>query len=471
MTPLNPFFLQGSSSEQRLVQDLINEQLRMYGQDVVYMPRNIIAEKTIIKEAILSKFDDSFRIEAYLSNFNGFGGQGDILSKFGVRSTDEITLIISKERYTDFITPFIASQKEIKLSSRPQEGDLIYFPLDNSLFEVKYVEGKSPFYQLNNLYVYELRCELFEYEDEIIDTSIDEVDENIKDFGHIVTLQMITDKVSAATATINLSENQIASPFGKSVKKIDLILDGTGYIDTPTVAITTASPSGINATAVAIMTSKYGQQGKSIERILITNPGIGYTQIPEVRIISSSGSGAIATAILGDKVLGPIGIVTSGFGYVSSPTAVISPTSSTGDNALIESFINSSGSVTSASYVNAGSGYTSGLSIIFQNPIGVSTGSYLYNEVVRGLTSGTTAYVKDWNGPSRILKVAIIDGNFIPGETIVGVATTANGSGASYKLISVNKDNLYDLYAENIQIEAEADEIIDFSQSNPFGEF
>lgn len=166
---------------------------------------------------------------------------------------------------------------------------------------------------------------------------------------------MITDKVSAATATINLSENQIASPFGKSVKKIDLILDGTGYIDTPTVAITTASPSGINATAVAIMTSKYGQQGKSIERILITNPGIGYTQIPEVRIISSSGSGAIATAILGDKVLGPIGIVTSGFGYVSSPTAVISPTSSTGDNALIESFINSSGSVTSASYVNAGS--------------------------------------------------------------------------------------------------------------------
>jgi len=82
MTPLNPFFLQGSSSEQRLVQDLINEQLRMYGQDVVYMPRNIIAEKTIIKEAILSKFDDSFRIEAYLSNFNGFGGQGDILSKF-----------------------------------------------------------------------------------------------------------------------------------------------------------------------------------------------------------------------------------------------------------------------------------------------------------------------------------------------------------------------------------------------------
>jgi len=471
MTPLNPFFLQGSSSEQRLVQDLINEQLRMYGQDVVYMPRNIIAEKTIIKEAILSKFDDSFRIEAYLSNFNGFGGQGDILSKFGVRSTDEITLIISKERYTDFISPFIFSKQGIKVSSRPQEGDLIYFPLDNSLFEVKYVEGKSPFYQLNNLYVYELRCELFEYEDEIIDTNVEEVDENIKDFGYIATLQMATENVVGASATVRLSERQIASPFGKSVKKIDLIQDGTGYIDTPTISITSPSPSGRTATAVAIMTSKYGQQGKSIEKILITNPGIGYTQIPQVRIISSSGSGAIATAILGDKVLGPIGIITSGFGYINPPIVTISTASTTGDNAIIQSFINSSGSVTSAAYVNAGSGYTSGVSITFQNPVGVATGSYLYNEVVRGATSGTTAYVKDWNKPSRILKVSIIDGNFIPGETIVGMGTTANGSNASYKLFSVNKDDLYDPYAENIQIEEEADDIIDFTQSNPFGDF
>lgn len=471
MSPLNPFFLQGSFSEQRLVQDLINEQLRMYGQDVVYMPRNIIAEKTIIKEVILSKFDDSFRIEAYLSNFNGFGGQGDILSKFGVRSTDEITLVISKERYNDFITPFLSSQNNIKVSSRPQEGDLIYFPLDDSLFEVKYVEGKSPFYQLNNLYVYELRCELFEYEDEIIDTSIDEVDDNIKDFGYISTLQMITDEVTSATATVDLAENQIGVPFGKSIKKIDLIQDGTGYIETPTVAITTSSPFGINATAVAIMTSKYGQQGKSIERIIITNPGIGYTEIPQVKIISSTGSGAIATAILDEKVLGPIGIVTNGFGYVNPPTVVVSPPSLIDDNAIIETFIDSSGSVTSTGYVNAGSGYSTGLSITFQNPVGVSSGSYIYNEIVRGLTSGTTARVKEWNKPSAILKVSIVDGNFIPGETVVGMGTTANGSDASYKLISVEDDDLYDPYSENVEIESEADNIIDFTQSNPFGEF
>jgi hypothetical protein len=164
MTPLNPYFLNGSSSEQRLVQDLINEQLRMYGQDVVYMPRKLINEKTIIKEAIVSEFDDSFRLEAYVMN----GGQGDILTKFGVKTTDELTLIISKERYEDFISPFLVDDEKVKISIRPQEGDLIYFPLDNSLFEIKYVEGKQPFYQLNNLYVYQLRCEIFEYEDERI---------------------------------------------------------------------------------------------------------------------------------------------------------------------------------------------------------------------------------------------------------------------------------------------------------------
>ena len=160
MSPLNSYFLQGSPSEQRLVQDLINEQLRMYGQDVLYLPRRILGENTIIKEITASKFDDSFRIEAYLINSEGFGGNGDLLSKFGVRSNDEINLIISKERYDDFISPLLKlwPADELKLATRPQEGDLVYFPLDESLFEIKYVEGKKPFYQLNNLYVYELRC-------------------------------------------------------------------------------------------------------------------------------------------------------------------------------------------------------------------------------------------------------------------------------------------------------------------------
>ena len=471
MSPLNPYFLQGSTSEQRLVQDLINEQLKMFGQDVVYLPRSIVAEKTIIKEVILSKFDDSFRIEAYVSNFNGFGGQGDILSKFGVRSTDELTLIISKERYEDFISPFLLTQDDIKVSTRPQEGDLIYFPLDDALFEIKYVEGKTPFYQLNNLYVYELRCELFEYEDEIIDTSLNEVDRVIKDFGYITTLQMITGEVRAATATVQLSRDQAGFPFGRSVRKIDLIQDGTRYLEIPTISISTASPGGANATAVAIMTSKSGQIGKSVERILVINPGIGYTQIPEVKIISPSGSGALATAILDDGVVGPVNIIGGGFGYTEQPIVAITTATTGQQTAVLESILNASGIVTAVGYVNAGSGYTQAPTITFSNPSGISTGDYKFNEVVRGVSTGTSAYVKEWDKDSRILKISNLSGNFALGETIVGMGTAIGGSDANYKLLSVQNDDIYDPYTENEEIESEADQILDFSQSNPFGDF
>ena len=172
---LNPYFLQGSSSEQRLVQDLINEQLRMYGQDVVYLPRKIINKKSIIKEIVSSTFDDAYRLEAYLLNYQGFEGQGDVLSKFGVQTTDGVNLIVSKERYEDFISPFIGADSQIEVSTRPQEGDLVYLPLDNTMFEIKYVEARKPFYQLNNLPVFKLQCELFEYNDEDFDVSNEDI--------------------------------------------------------------------------------------------------------------------------------------------------------------------------------------------------------------------------------------------------------------------------------------------------------
>ena len=148
--PLSPYFLQGSSSEQRLVQDLINEQLKIYGQDIVYLPRKIVNKKTIMKEVVASTFDDAYRMEAYLLNYQGFEGNGDILQKFGVQTTDAVTFVISKERYEDFISPFLNSDSQVELASRPEEGDLIYFPLDNTMFEIKYVEGKKPFYQCKN---------------------------------------------------------------------------------------------------------------------------------------------------------------------------------------------------------------------------------------------------------------------------------------------------------------------------------
>jgi hypothetical protein len=459
MSPLNPYFLQGASSEQRLVQDLINEQLKMYGQDVVYMPRQLINEKTIIKEVLVSKFDDSFRIEAYISNFSGFGAQGDILSKFGVKTSDELTLIISKERYENFISPFILDDPDIKVATRPQEGDLIYLPLDNGLFEIKYVEGKVPFYQLNNLYVYELRCEIFRYEDEIIDTGIDEVDRVVQDFGYIQTITMVDDTATRATAVVS-----IASSINNSVQYIDLINDGTGYLSTPTIKITKAPSGGINATAVAIMTSKIGRTGSSIDRILVVNPGAGYIQVPSVTIVGKSGSGGIATAVLGSRTLGIATITSGGSQYSSTPIVSISTAPFGGVNATAEAVLTVTGIVTAIRYTNSGAGYTVAPTITLTGPIGISTGDFKFNEIVRGVSSGTTAYVKDWDADTRILKVSIIGSNFAIGELIVG-------SAATHKVYSINTFDEYDTYSESIEIENEADDIIDFSQKNPFGNY
>ena len=471
MSPLNPYFLNGTVSEQRLVQDLINEQLKMFGQDIVYMPRKIVNKSNILKEVTVSNFDDSYRLEAYIMNYQGFGGRGDILSKFGVQTTDELTLIISRERYEDFVSAFIANSTEIEVSTRPEEGDIIYLPLDNTIFEIKYVEAKSQFYQLNNLYIYELRCEVFDYEaDENINTGISEVDESVKDFGYITTLNMVKSGAAPTSANASLASS-LAVVYGGSVSKIDLINDGTGYLTTPTISISRPIVGGINATAVAIMTSRSNQTGKSIDKIMIINPGIGYTVTPSVTIVSSSGSGAIATAIVSSGSLGTFQIIDGGVGYSTNPIVAISTAPFGGTTANAESVINSLGIVTAIRYNNAGSGYTSIPSISFSSPIGVSTGNYVFNEVVKGVSTGTTAHVADWDYDTRILKVKITSGSFALGESIVGVGTSYGGSNSNYKLLSVDTQDKYDPYAENIPIELEADGFLDFSERNPFGDF
>jgi len=476
MSPLNSYFLQGSPSEQRLIQDLINEQLKMYGQDVLYMPRRIVGENSVIKEITASKFDDSYRIEAYLMNTDGFSGNGELLSKFGVRNTDEINLVISKERYDDFIIPLLKlwPEGDRKNALRPQEGDLIWFPLDESLFEIKYVEGKKPFYQLNELYVYELRCERFEYEDEIIDVAdVDptgiEVNESIKEFGNIYNIQMVGSAATTATATVGFASTD---PTSKSVQFIDLINDGYGYDSAPTITVSKAPTGGVTATAVAIMTSRSSNQKLSIDRILLTNPGFGYTEIPTITITGGNGSGGIATAVINTGVLGVIGISSGGVGYTTTPQVFIdrifipsgSGISSNINNASAEAVVNTNGEVVQIRYSNAGAGYTFTPDVSLTNPTSTTFGDYTYNEQVTGSRTGTTGYVKDWDYANRVLKLSVVDGTFAKGESIVGAA-------ASYKVSTVQTNQFLDEYASNDDIELEADSFIDFSQSNPFGEY
>ena len=324
--PLNSYFLQGSKGEQRLVQDLINEQLKIYGQDIVYLPRKMVSQDAILNEAIATEFDDSFRMEAYLANYEGFAGNGDILSKFGVQSTDQITLIVSKERYEDFISPFLDGE-DVLVSSRPQEGDLIYLPLDNTIFEIKYVEAKKPFYQLNKLFVYQLSCEVFDAAlDELVDTGIEEVDQAVSDFIFTTKITMVPLNSEAATATVQLAKDSGGGLGDFAVSRVDLINDGTGYTVPPSIDFDPPPAGGITPIATAIMTQRTGQVGQSIDRIEINNPGIGYTQPPKITIRPANefGTGAAATAIITEGSVSAATIITPGIGYGSTPTVTFS---------------------------------------------------------------------------------------------------------------------------------------------------
>ena len=480
--PLSPYFLQGSSSEQRLVQDLINEQLKIYGQDVVYLPRKIINKKTIMKEVVASTFDDAYRMEAYLLNYQGFEGNGDILQKFGVQTTDAVTFVISKERYEDFISPFLTGESDVELATRPEEGDLIYFPLDNTMFEIKYVEGKKPFYQLNNLYVYTLSCEVMDYAlDENIDTGIEAVDKAAVEFGYTTRLTMVSIAASTASATVQLSKDIGNTNIGKGVAFVDLLNDGTGYTLPPLVGISSAPSQGTNATAVAIMTSRSGQTGQSIDRIEITNPGFAYTTPPVITIRSQNafGTGAAATAIIAEGTVSIPTIINPGASYATTPNVSINAVGldtniGIGSTTKAVAIINTLGQLASIRYSFAGIGYTIAPTVTIDPPVkaGISSGNYLFKELVRGVSTGTTAIVANWDSDDRILKVTNVGGvGFAQGESVVGIGTSLLGSDAEYVVRSVSDQDEYDNYNENIVVESEADAIVDFSEINPFGDF
>ena len=464
---LNPFFLQGSKNEQNLVQDLINEQLRMYGVEIYYLPRKFITTKTVIREVIESTFNSAFPLEAYVDSYEGYGGQGTLLSKFGIQEVDDLTLIISKERYENYITPLAKGLPNSELVSRPKEGDLIYFPLGDKLFEIKYVEHEQPFYQLQKNYVYTLRCELFRYEDEVLDTGVEEIDNEIAQIGYIQTLTLVG---SAITATATAS---ICASGG--VNKIYLSNMGNNYNTKPTIGFSSAPSGGTTAVGIASITNEYvnctGTNGGKVQAVYISNSGCGYTVAPWISfnvIGNNTGAGAAATVGIATGVVQTVAISTGGSGYTSNPTVTFSGPIGGGITATGLGYINSAGSVTAIYMTHAGAGYTSAPTVTISNPTGmgatIGIGTYKFNEVIVGSTSGTTARVKEYTRSSNTLEVSIVDGTFTPGETIYGTE-----SGAIYALKVQNTDDLVTPYADNDIIESEADSIIDFTETNPFG--
>ena len=478
---LNPFFQQGSSSEQNLIQDIINEQLKMYGVEIYYLPRKYISENTIIKEVIQSKFDDAYPIEAYIDNFEGYGDNTTILSKFGIQSTQEINLIISKERFETYISPLIRNEENIKLSTRPKEGDLIYFPLGDRLFEIKFVEHEKPFYQLQKNYVYELRCELFRFENEVIDTGIDSIDDvliggesdGLSDsgtssiIGNIQTLTLVGTGVSATAVAGIITEG--------GIRTITITNRGGGYTSVPRVAISSAPSGGITGIATAVMigginvcNQSANPKARSVQNIDIINPGAAYTLAPGVRVIGGGGAGAAATATIADGVVGIITITAGGSGYVTDPTITfsnevfLSGVSTAG--AAATAIVSAAGTISGIHFINAGLGYSTAPTITISDPDMDSTGEFIFNEIITGSSSNTTGRVRVWNSETNILEIANVTGTFTLGENIVG-----STSGASHELRKVNLNPIDDGFADNLNIENAADNILDFSEQNPFG--
>lgn len=159
----------GASSEQFLIEDLIIESIKIYGQDVVYLPREIINRDFVFNEDSVSKYQDNYLIEMYVRNVDGFEGEGDFLSKFGVEVRDQITFTVAQRRFEEDIGAY-------ESTVRPNEGDIIYFPLNGNYYEVKFVEHEAIFYQLGELQTYDLRCELFEYSGEEFNTGDTDLD-------------------------------------------------------------------------------------------------------------------------------------------------------------------------------------------------------------------------------------------------------------------------------------------------------
>jgi hypothetical protein len=440
----------------------------MYGVEVYYLPRKYITEKTIMREVIESSFDQSYPIEAYVENFDGYGDNTTILSKFGIQALNELTIIISKERFEEYITPLIKDQSNIKLSSRPKEGDIIYFPLGDRLFEIKFVEHEQPFYQLQQNYVYTLKCELFRYENEDIDTSIDFIDDNLSGSG-ISTISLgVTQKLTMIGAGVTATA-AVVSLVNGGIRFFTVTNRGGGYTSAPRVAISSAPSGGVTGIGSATMiggivvcAENVNPAARSVQSVEVINPGAGYTIAPQV-LFFGDGVGAAATATIGNNIVGIITITNAGGGYVGIPT--ITFTGSATVSAAATAIVSAGGSITQIRITNAGLGYTTSPIITIANPPQiVGVGTFVFNEIVTGSTSGTTARVRSWNVITNVLEVSTVSGSFTPGESIVGTA-----SSASRKLRSIDVFAVQDGYSDNEIIETEADSIIDFSNTNPFG--
>jgi hypothetical protein len=183
-SPYFPTYYQGDSGEQGLYQDLVDEQIKLFGSDIYYMPRTILKDNTR-DDIVYSKYQSQFQIEMLLSNVEGFGDTSEFISKFGLRITDEVKFRVSTRRWDE-----ASASYNLTVNGRPNEGDLLYFPLTQDLYEIKFVERESPFYQFGKIQFYTMTAEIYELGSDDISTGVAEIDEIETLFSSAIALTL-----------------------------------------------------------------------------------------------------------------------------------------------------------------------------------------------------------------------------------------------------------------------------------------
>ena len=169
----NVYFSKGTPNEQHLYEDLAIEAIQIYGHDVFYIPRTLVNKDELFGEDALSRFDDAYGIEMWMETQEGYEGEKELVSRFGLEIRDETTFVVSRRRWDNTVS----NDANLIVSSRPDEGDLVYMPTVKKLFEISFVDHDDPFYQIDNLPVYKLYCRTFEYSSEVLDTGIYAIDD------------------------------------------------------------------------------------------------------------------------------------------------------------------------------------------------------------------------------------------------------------------------------------------------------
>ena len=228
----NVFFSKGTPNEQHLYEDLAIEAIQIYGHDVFYLPREMLNIDELFGEDALSKFDDAYGIEMWMETQEGFEGEKELVSRFGLEIRDETTFVVSRRRWDQ-----VASQSSNLISTtRPNEGDLVYMPTVKRLFEISFVDHDDPFYQIDNLPVYKLYCRTFEYSSEVLDTGIAGIDaiEDKRSLDQLIwqflgeqgPTTIFNQQIDLEFGTVY--GNNIAGTIGAGVIELENATDGAG---------------------------------------------------------------------------------------------------------------------------------------------------------------------------------------------------------------------------------------------------